>query len=409
MAKSRKPIDPVADLQARYDAAQVASSQAMQRNNSGYGGNGQDASMAAMNNLNNLSTQLAQAKQQAAQAASAAKSQAAAQAAAQRAQANRDELFTASRAREQQLRQDPVDMAIQQELAARQGPYTPDTVSRFRSDPDIAAALAQLRTGASGQGGPFDATTRNSMFSQASDNAAAAEAGANDRITQQWLSRGGNMNDPALQAALSRNQADRSASNQASRMGIDLNAGRANYDAQQSSINRLAQLAQSQNATEGDMLAQNFAGRGQALGQGAALNASRNNAITDASRNTGNLLAAEQFTDRAAGPVTGAVRAPLASSSMTTAIPGAPRPAPTAPTAFLSAPPIQTAGRGSDYSLKPNNPAPVGTAPLRGSQNGVPIVRPVARPTNRPNLTLPSFDQYKAGRQPPNTYRRTQE
>jgi len=185
-------------------------------------------------------------------------------------------------------------------------------------------------------------------------------------------------------------------------MGIDLNAGRANYDAQQSSINRLAQLAQSQNATEGDMLAQNFAGRGQAIGQGAALNASRNNAITDASRNTGNLLAAEQFTDRAAGPVTGAVRAPLASSSMTTAIPGAPRPA---PTAFSSAPPIQTAGRGSDYSLKPNNPAPVGTAPLRGSQNGVPVVRP----TNRPNLTLPSFDQYKAGSQPPNTYRRTQE
>lgn len=163
-------------------------------------------------------------------AASLAEQQGGAQ---QQALANKNELFGMARGRATQLANDPVDALVLKALQERSG----------------------------ANAGPYDATTRNAMFTQQAEMAAAAQQNQMGGIR-------GNVADPAYQARVAELQGQRQQSLQGARLGIDLTANRANYDA-----------------------------RGQALGQLGTFNQVHNGAVTDAQRYLGGLLRDEVFND----------------------------------------------------------------------------------------------------------------
>lgn len=147
-----------------------------------------------------------------------------------RRDATRDELYGRAREREQEVRQDPLDAAITQELQRRVG-------------------------GA----GPITDDVRNALFSQNTDQTAAMAA-------NQMQALGGRPGDPAFEAR---------------RSELELGRQRGNVVA-----NRELGLQQS---------LQNYSAQGEALSQGANINAARQGRITEADRRVQELLANEQF------------------------------------------------------------------------------------------------------------------
>jgi len=110
-------------------------------------------------------------------------------------------------------------------------------VDRLANDPTDQFIRQALQQAAGGQGGPYDATTRNAMFTSAMEG--SGHDAQVQSIMESAAQRGMDPNDPSVQAALRRAQDGQAQSAQRARLGIDLEANRANYSAQQSAVDRL--------------------------------------------------------------------------------------------------------------------------------------------------------------------------
>jgi hypothetical protein len=130
----------------------------------------------------------------------------------------------------------------------------------LKGDPLDAAISQQLMGRINGTSKPYDETTTNAYFTNATDQAAASAQAAAGRLH-------GNPADPSYQAALREIEAGRAGAGQQARLSIDMNAGLANYNAQ-----------------------------GQAMAQGGAWNGQRNAAITDQSNRYADTLGRQTFT-----------------------------------------------------------------------------------------------------------------
>lgn len=137
------------------------------------------------------------------------------------------------RAMDDAAKQRSVDNAAEAFDIARGG------VASLQNDANDAMVLDALRKAAQPGAGPYDATTRNAMFTAQAEAAGAGADAANQAIMEDAARRGMSPDDPGVRAALARVQSQQGAAGQRARLGIDLEANRANYDAQQSAVNRL--------------------------------------------------------------------------------------------------------------------------------------------------------------------------
>lgn len=110
---------------------------------------------------------------------------------------------------------------------------------RLDQDPTDAYLLEELRRRSGAGAGPFDATTRNALLTQAAQDAAAAESVQRGRVS-------GSADDPSVMAAMNEAAARRQATVQNARLGIDAQAGAANYASQGQSLGQLAGVNQAQ-------------------------------------------------------------------------------------------------------------------------------------------------------------------
>lgn len=136
-----------------------------------------------------------------------------------------------------------------------------------RGDPLDASIRQQLMARING-GGPYTETVRNAYLTDASNQSAAAQQAQLRSLAARGLSPG----DPAFQAAVASMDQQRSRDNQSARLSVNMNADLANYNAQ-----------------------------GQNLTQGNAINDSRYGRLTDASRNLQGLLSNEVATEESGG------------------------------------------------------------------------------------------------------------
>lgn len=110
-------------------------------------------------------------------------------------------------------------------------------VDRLANDPTDQFIRQALQNAARPGAGPYDATTRNAMFTGAMESSGAkAQA---QSIMDSAAQRGLSPNDPSVQAALRNAQGQQAQAGQRARLGIDTVANPANYAAQQSAVNRL--------------------------------------------------------------------------------------------------------------------------------------------------------------------------
>ncbi len=110
-------------------------------------------------------------------------------------------------------------------------------VDRLANDPTDQFIRGALQTAAGPDGGPYNATTRNAMFTGAMESSGAkAQA---QSIMDSAAQRGLSVSDPTVQAALRGAQGQQAQAGQRARLGIDTVANPANYAAQQSAVNRL--------------------------------------------------------------------------------------------------------------------------------------------------------------------------
>lgn len=107
-----------------------------------------------------------------------------------------------------------------------------------RSGADSAAR--QYLTGVvSGQNTPYNQATRDSMYSQQSNMAGAAEAARNNQIAEQSAMGGASPSDPSYQRLIRQSMAARQAQNQQSMGDIDRTANLANQQTQQQAAGTL--------------------------------------------------------------------------------------------------------------------------------------------------------------------------
>lgn len=108
-------------------------------------------------------------------------------------------------------------------------------VSRTNSIDDLLLQALQERSGK--DAGPFDATTRNALMTQASDAAGQAMLNAKGRIS-------GSAGDPSVMAANNEADARRSQAIQQAQLGINTQANVANYDARGQALGQLGSYNQ---------------------------------------------------------------------------------------------------------------------------------------------------------------------
>lgn len=102
------------------------------------------------------------------------------------------------------------------------------------------SAARQYLTGVvQGQNTPYNQTTRDSMYSQQSGMAGAAEAGRNQQLAEQAAVGGASPSDPGYQRLIRQSMAQRQAQNQQSMGDIDRTANLANQAAQSDAASRL--------------------------------------------------------------------------------------------------------------------------------------------------------------------------
>ncbi len=137
-------------------------------------------------------------------------------------------------------------------------------VDDLKSDGMDEAIKAQLMQRISGASMPFDQATKDAHFTAASDQAAATAQAQAGRLR-------GNPADPSYQAQVREIEAGRAQAGQQARLGVDMQANLANYDA-----------------------------RGQAMAQGGSWNRGRQGAITGQTNLLAQTLGAQQFTRQTA-------------------------------------------------------------------------------------------------------------
>jgi hypothetical protein len=102
------------------------------------------------------------------------------------------------------------------------------------------SAARQYLTGVvSGQNTPYNQTTRDSMYSQQSGMAGAAEAGRNQQLAEQSAIGGASPTDPSYQRLIRQSMAQRQSQNQQSMGDIDRTANLANQQTQQQAAGTL--------------------------------------------------------------------------------------------------------------------------------------------------------------------------
>lgn len=99
-----------------------------------------------------------------------------------------------------------------------------------------------------GQNTPYNQTTRDSMYSQQSGMAAAAEAGRNQQLAEQAAIGGASPSDPSYQRLIRQSMAARQSQNQQAMGDIDRTANLANQQAQMGAAERLMSSEDEQNA-----------------------------------------------------------------------------------------------------------------------------------------------------------------
>lgn len=206
-------------------------------------------------------------------------------------------------------------------------------LSELRGDPIDQMLLDQLTGRVTGGDVPYSDSVINAMFAQRSDQAAAGQQAAVDRL----LKAGMNPGDPGFAAALAELESDRQKSMQSLRSQIDSVANLANYDA-----------------------------RGQSMGQLAGVNNARNAAITNQNNYLTDLLATQSVSRQrpdAAPQATGWV---INSGGQKPAPAPAPAPSPT--------PVPRPAPQRSGLAVAPNQPGRtynVGTGSLGRTSGSV--------------------------------------
>lgn len=232
----QQAVDPYQQQLQALDARIRATQQQTQMQRSGMAGGrgpgmGVEWGDTPLGQLQNLEIQRANLRRQMQQAQASGQAEALRQSELMRRENVRDELFGGARGRVDELRQDPTDALILQQLQAR------------------------IR----GESAPFTDQVRAGMFSQGADQAASAEQALLRNVP-------GQPGDPAYEAARR-----------------ELMAGR---QGQLANLNRDLGIQQ--------QLA-NFGAQTQALAQGGAFNQARNAQITDAQRYLASLLGQETF------------------------------------------------------------------------------------------------------------------
>ncbi len=102
------------------------------------------------------------------------------------------------------------------------------------------SAARQYLTGVvNGQNTPYNQTTRDSMYSQQSGMAGAAEAGRNQQLADQSAVGGASPTDPSYQRLIRQSMAQRQSQNQQSMGDIDRTANLANQQTQQQAAGTL--------------------------------------------------------------------------------------------------------------------------------------------------------------------------
>ena len=102
-----------------------------------------------------------------------------------------------------------------------------------------SAARKYLTGVVEGQNTPYNQTTRDSMYSQQSGMAGAAEAGRNQQLSEQAAIGGASPTDPSYQRLIRQSMAQRQSQNQQSMGDIDRTANLANQSAQSDAASRL--------------------------------------------------------------------------------------------------------------------------------------------------------------------------
>ena len=141
-------------------------------------------------------------------------------------------------------------------------------LGELRDDP-VDQMLMQQLTGRTQGDVPYSDTVTNAMMTQRGEQAATGQQAAVDRLLRSGMSP----SDPAFHAALAQLESGRQGSLQSLRTQIDSQANLANYDA-----------------------------RGQAIGQLGGLNAQRNNAITGQANLNADYINSAPVFDFAGGP-----------------------------------------------------------------------------------------------------------
>jgi hypothetical protein len=121
-----------------------------------------------------------------------------------------------------------------------------------------SAATKYLQGVVGGQNTPYNESTRNSMYSQASGMNAAAEGAQNQQAQEAMAMGGASSTDPSAMSVLRQNMASRQGANQRAMGQIESTANIANQQAQQQAANSLlaadtAKNAQNQAASQAAM------------------------------------------------------------------------------------------------------------------------------------------------------------
>jgi len=200
-------------------------------------------------------------------------------------------------------------------------------LGELRDDP-VDQMLMQQLTGRTQGDVPYSDTVTNAMMTQRGEQSAAGQQAAVDRLLRSGMSP----SDPAFHAALAQLESGRQGSLQSLRTQIDSQANLANYDA-----------------------------RGQAIGQLGGLNAQRNNAITGQANLNADYINSAPVFDFAGGPGSQGGGGGMPSGGGQSPAPRpAPGPAPT-PAPRPAPGPVQQNGGGMVYGGN-RTPTPTTTA-----------------------------------------------
>ncbi len=134
-----------------------------------------------------------------------------------------------------------------QKPGAVQGGSTAGSASTGGAD---SAARKYLEGVVGGQNTPYNQTTRDSMYSQQSGMAGAAEAGRNQQIAEQSATGGASPSDPSYQRLIRQSMAQRQSQNQQSMGDIDRTANVANQQTQQQAAGTLLGSEDERNALQ---------------------------------------------------------------------------------------------------------------------------------------------------------------